>query len=92
MSPSPVRNENTRQLHDIVSDLLSTITCSEEVKDILLSLPLKTNSQITRASQAVHLVQEKMGQCGATPLADMTCVVEQRANIADLLDKSVRVL
>ena len=83
------RSENTTQLHEVVTDLLSKVSYSEDVADILLSMPLKTSSQISRVTQAVYVIQEKREQCVTSPLSEMTCVAEQRASMGSLLDRLV---
>ena len=52
---------------------------------MLLSVPLKTASQITRVSEAVCELQDKRKKCTESPLIHMTCVAEQRDKMDNLL-------
>ena len=79
------RNDNTRKLHDLLTDLLDQISFSETTSDMLLSVPLKTASQITRVSEAVYELQDKRKKCTESPLIHMTCVAEQRDKMDNLL-------
>ncbi|XP_063688446.1 exocyst complex component 1-like isoform X1 [Bolinopsis microptera] len=80
-----IRNDNTRKLHDLLTELLDQITFSETTSDILLSMPLKTASQISRVTEAVLLIRDKRKKCNASPLIHMVCVAEQRDKMDALL-------
>lgn len=80
-----IRNENREKLEVTVSALTELVTLPVESRDVVTSLPLKTAAQVARIREAVNVLQAKVEECRASPLAEMACVGEAAANMDDIL-------